>query len=109
MEYDYFWLHFVKDDFKGLDLRKTIFYNSLFKTDKHDFFRAKSYNEVLSHITPKWLFIGIEKLVLDKKSTFSEIDVFYLPIIENIIINEKVIYKFINQNITGIKYQLISI
>lgn len=104
---DYFWLHFVKNDFSGLDLEKSIFYNSLFKTDKHKRFKLNSYEDALKRKTPLYLFMGIEKLVLDKKSAFSFNEIFYLPAIEEIIINEDVLNEFLTQHISGFKYRLV--
>ena len=104
----YFWLHFVKKDLVGIDIEKSIFYKSDFGFDKGDYIKFKNCEEALE-IKRKNdnCFIKLEKLVLMPNYIEEFNHIFYLPIINNIIVSQKIIEIFNNYNITGIELEQI--
>lgn len=101
LEHKYFWLHFVKKDFKDINLKKSKFYLSKFGFDKGNYVSFNSYNEALDIKRKINAFIRPETIVFDNNVT-DFYDIFYLPLIGQILISETGKNTILDYKVSGI-------
>lgn len=105
VSYDYFWLHFVKSDFQGLDLNRSIFYSTLMGVYEIEEVSFKNLEEAKQIMREKSCLIKPKKLVLDQEGAINLKEVFYLPYIREIVVSERIYNQMKDEKITGLEFK----
>lgn len=103
VEYQYYWLHFVKDDWEGVDLKKSSLYRC-----KSGLFKLKnivpiSYKTAISNL-PKSQQIFFESIILLSPFKEKQGDLFFLPMPYQIFASKNLLKVCEQQGITGIDF-----
>ncbi len=105
--YDYFWFHPVKNNFDGIDFKKSEFIEAdIFKDKIKDINvnSIKDYNKYWEEARKDINFIIPEKLVLTQE--YKQLDIFFFPLIHQyLIVSENFIKILQEQKIIGFEYK----
>ena len=103
----YYWVHFYKDNFSGLDFKNSNFIEVNLmkrKIKSVDVNSLEDYNFFRKNKEKKSNSIVAEKLILN--DSFKNLDVFLFPLVHDYLIISKKIYECFQDNqISGVKYK----
>ncbi|GEM_PF-1788038 len=105
--HSYYWLHFVKKDLDGVDLKKSVFFKSNFGFDIGERLFFDSYKTALKIMRKEDCFIKLGHLHLLKNNIELYNQLFYLPVPNRIIATQKVISRIKKYQLTGIDFNII--
>ena len=105
-DYDYYWLHLVKNDYQGLIFGSSEFYLGItpnFKMNEVKIEDENNLQKIVNQNIETSLRVFPSKLTLD--SSFSNLDLFFFPIVQNeIIITKALKTAFYAAEVTGLDF-----
>jgi len=102
IEYPYFWLHFVKNDWQGIDISKSILYTSKNGLFRDQYISPNTLQEAYEIINDNQIYF--DKIMLQFEFKQNSGDLFFLPISWSIFASQKFKDTMIENKITGISF-----